>query len=217
MLLLIFIIGFWELIAFKNWVDPFIISSPSRIIKQLIALYENGSLFLHITTTLTETIYAFVLSTIIGLVIAIILYSIKALHKILEPYLVVLNSLPKIALGPLIIIWVGVGTKAIVTMGILICVIITIINLLNGAEFIPTLLQICYAISIGYLFVTILRVCDSLWPCIITHSIVNSLSIFNNNDSFVSAYIAPVFLIIIPILYTIYLRKKLEISKGENV
>ena len=92
-----------------------------------------------------------------------------------------------------------------------------IINLLNGAEFIPTLLQICYAISIGYLFVTILRVCDSLWPCIITHSIVNALSIFNNNDSFVSAYIAPAFLIIIPILYTIYLRKKLEISKGENV
>ena len=65
------------------------------------------------------------------------LYSFKFLHKVLEPYLVVLNSLPKIALGPLIIIWVGVGTKAIVTMGILICVIITIINLLNSYLEVP--------------------------------------------------------------------------------
>ena len=92
-----------------------------------------------------------------------------------------------------------------------------IINLLNGAEIIPTLLQICYAISIGFLFVTILRVSESLWPCIITHSIVNALSIFNNYDSFLSIYIAPIFLIIVPILYTIYLRKKFIIRKGENV
>lgn len=92
-----------------------------------------------------------------------------------------------------------------------------IINLLNGAELIPTLLQICYAISIGFLFVTILRVSESLWPCIITHSIVNALSIFNNDDSFLSIYIAPIFLIIIPILYTIYLRKNLNIRKGENI
>lgn len=131
-LLLIFIIGIWELSANLNWIDPFITSSPSRIIKQTIDLYETGNLFTHILTTLNETILAFVLSTIIGGVIAVLLFTISPIRKILEPYLIVLNSLPKIALGPLIIIWVGVGTKAIVTMGILICVIITIINLLNG-------------------------------------------------------------------------------------
>ena len=136
-LLLVFLIGFWELVAYKNWVDPFIISSPSRIVKQIVSLYENETLFLHISTTLNETILAFTLSTIIGLTIAIILYLAKALHRVLEPYLVILNSLPKIALGPLIIIWVGIGTKAIVTMGILICVIITIINLLNSYLEIP--------------------------------------------------------------------------------
>jgi NitT/TauT family transport system permease protein len=136
-LILILILGLWEFVAQKNIVDPFIISSPSRIVKQTILLYENGTLFLHINTTLTETIMAFLLSTIIGLAVAIILYSLKFLHRILEPYLVVLNSLPKIALGPLIIIWVGVGTKAIVTMGILICVIITIINLLNSYLEVP--------------------------------------------------------------------------------
>lgn len=136
-LILILILGVWEFVAQKNIVDPFIISSPSRIVKQTILLYENGTLFLHIKTTLFETVIAFLLSTLIGLFVAILLYSLKFLHRILEPYLVVLNSLPKIALGPLIIIWVGVGTKAIITMGILICVIITIINLLNSYLEVP--------------------------------------------------------------------------------
>lgn len=135
--LFIAIIGVWELVTYKNWVDPFIISSPSRVVKQTISLYNNGTLFLHIFTTLNETLWAFLLSTIIGLVIAIILYMIAPLRRILEPYLVILNSLPKIALGPLIIIWVGIGTSAIVTMGVLICVIITTINLLNGYLEVP--------------------------------------------------------------------------------
>ena len=136
-LLLVAIIGIWELVAYKNWVDPFIISSPSRIIKQTILLFESGSLMLHITTTLSETIYAFLLSTLIGFVIAILLFSASFARRVFEPYLVILNSLPKIALGPLIIIWVGVGTKAIVTMGILICVVITTINLLNSYLEVP--------------------------------------------------------------------------------
>lgn len=136
-ILLITIIGLWELIAYKNWVDPFIISSPSRIINQTRILIESGSLMIHISTTLTETIYAFLLSTIIGFVIAILLFSATFARRVFEPYLVILNSLPKIALGPLIIIWVGVGTKAIVTMGILICVVITTINLLNSYLEVP--------------------------------------------------------------------------------
>ena len=135
--LLLTLIGLWELVAYKNWVDPFIISSPSRIIKQTKILIESGSLTLHLTTTLKETIYAFLLSTLIGFVIAVILYTTNFVRRVFEPYIVVLNSLPKIALGPLIIIWVGVGTKAIVTMGILICVIITIINLLNSYLEVP--------------------------------------------------------------------------------
>ena len=131
-MLLVLIIGVWELVAHKAWVDPFIISSPSRVVKQNIELYENGTLFLHVLTTLNETVLAFVLSTLIGSAIAILLYLVAPIRRVLEPYLVILNSLPKIALGPLIIIWVGIGTKAIVTMGILICVVITTINLLNG-------------------------------------------------------------------------------------
>ena len=130
--MLIALLGIWELSATLGWADPFITSSPSRIINQTIELYNNGTLFKHILITLNETILAFALSTAIGAFIAILLFIISPLRRVLEPYLVILNSLPKIALGPLIIIWVGVGTKAIVTMGILICVVITTINLLNA-------------------------------------------------------------------------------------
>ncbi len=136
-LLLILLLGLWEGAARLGWVDPFITSSPSRIINQLAELYQNGTLFVHIGITLYETVLAFVLSTLIGLVIAILLFLISPMRRVLEPYLVILNSLPKISLGPLIIIWVGVGTSSIVTMGILICVVITTINLLNGYLEIP--------------------------------------------------------------------------------
>lgn len=131
-LLLVLIIGLWELSAQKNFIDPFITSSPSRVIKQIGELYSSGSLLKHISVTLYETILAFILSTIIGAVVAILLFMITPLQKVLEPYIIVLNSLPKIALGPLIIVWVGIGTKSIVTMGILICVVIATVNLLNG-------------------------------------------------------------------------------------
>ena len=81
-----------------------------------------------------------------------------------------------------------------------------IINLFNGANLVPTLLQVCYAISIGYLFVTIFNKSKSLIPCIITHALVNSLSIFNV-DNFISLYISSIFLIIFPIIYAIYINK----------
>ncbi len=83
-----------------------------------------------------------------------------------------------------------------------------IVNLLNGSELIPTLMQICYATAIGYLFVIIFYKSKSLVPCIITHCLVNSLSIFNVENT-VSLYIAPIFLTIIPLAYGIYINKKI--------
>ena len=84
-----------------------------------------------------------------------------------------------------------------------------IINLFNGADLVPTLMQVCYAISIGYLFVTIFHKSKSLIPCIITHALVNSLSIFNV-DNFISIYISPGFLIIVPVIYAIYINKNIN-------
>ena len=84
-----------------------------------------------------------------------------------------------------------------------------IINLLNGAELIPTLLQVCYATSIGFLFVIIFYKSKSLIPCIITHCLVDSLSIFNIENT-ISTYIAPVILTIVPIIYSIYISKTIK-------
>lgn len=136
-LLLILLIGIWELSASLNIIDPFITSSPSRIFNQIETLIADGSLWHHSWVTLYETILAFLISTIAGTLIALFLYTLPFIRRVLEPYLIVLNSLPKIALGPLIIVWMGTGTKAIVVMGILICIVITTISMLNGYLSVP--------------------------------------------------------------------------------
>lgn len=130
--ILILFFGLWELLAHLGTIDTFIFSSPSRIAKTIANLYSSGSLFTHIFTTLWEALIGFLIATLGGSLIAILLWWNETLRKILDPYIVVLNSLPKIALGPLIIIWVGIGTSAIVTMDILIMIIITIISMLNA-------------------------------------------------------------------------------------
>lgn len=81
-----------------------------------------------------------------------------------------------------------------------------IVNLLNGADVIPTLLQICYATAIGFLFVIIFYKSKSLVPCIIAHSLTNSLSIFSGENEMLS-YVASVFLIIVPLIYAVYISK----------
>lgn len=81
-----------------------------------------------------------------------------------------------------------------------------IVNLLNGADVIPTLLQICYATSIGFLFVMIFYKSKSLVPCIITHSLINSLSIFGSANEALT-YVTSVFLIVVPLVYVFYINK----------
>ena len=122
----------WELSATLGWVNPFITSSPSRIVITITDLYKNGSLFYHISTTLKETLLGFFLAVVLGYSIALLLWWSEIFRKISEPYLVVLNALPKIALGPLIIIWCGTGSKAIIFMTVLIGLIVAILNMLGG-------------------------------------------------------------------------------------
>lgn len=130
--ILISLVGIWEILAINGLIDTFILSSPSRIARTISELYHSGSLFYHIFTTLKEAIIGFLIATIGGYLIAIILWWNDYIRRILDPYIVVLNSLPKIALGPIIIIWVGVGTSSIVTMDILIMIVISIITMLNA-------------------------------------------------------------------------------------
>ena len=118
----------WQILADTNVINTFITSSPKEVINTLIKLNNEG-LFEHIFVTVYETIFSFTLGTIIGLVIATILWWNNYLFKIFDPYLTILNSLPKVALGPIIIIWCGSGIKSIIIMALLISVIITIINI----------------------------------------------------------------------------------------
>lgn len=131
-LLLVVLLGAWELLADQKVVDPFITSSPSRIVKTLATLFLEGSLFYHIGVTLLETVCGFIIAVALGCSVALLLWWSERTRKILEPYLVVLNALPKIALGPLVIIWCGTGARAIVTITVLIGVILSIMNMLNG-------------------------------------------------------------------------------------
>lgn len=82
-----------------------------------------------------------------------------------------------------------------------------IVNLLNGADVVPTLVQVCYAVVIGFLFVTIFNKSKSLIPCIITHIAVNSLSVLGVNSTGISTYLIPIILIIISISYTVFINK----------
>jgi len=134
MQILIFVIFtiIWQLLADNNIINTFITSSPKRIINTIIELYNLNNLFKHIFITVYEVIISFSLGTIIGLVIATILWNNNTLARIIDPYLTILNSLPKVALGPIIIIWVGAKTSSIIIMALLISSIIAIINIYEG-------------------------------------------------------------------------------------
>lgn len=132
--ILIFItfIIIWELLAKYKIINTFLASSPSLIFKTIINLAKDNNLFNHILVTLYETLISFTLSIIIGIIIASILWWNNFLSKVLDPYLTILNSLPKVALGPILIIWIGANVKSIIFMALLIATIISIITILNG-------------------------------------------------------------------------------------
>ena len=129
---LLLMLAVWELAAQLEWIDSFITSSPSRIWNTLVELIGNGTLWHHAAVSTLETLAGFAIGTALGYLIAVILWWNNFLKDVFEPYVVVLNSLPKIALGPIIIIWAGTGKASIITMAVLISVVITTITILNG-------------------------------------------------------------------------------------
>jgi len=132
--ILIVFFAAWEILARYKIIDPFLVSQPSRMFKFLLKLYHEGDLFRHIWVTCYETIAGFVIGTIVGTVIAILLWWSDFICKVLEPYLVVLNALPKIALGPILIFWIGNGQAAIIMIALTISLIVTIISVLSGFQ-----------------------------------------------------------------------------------
>ena len=131
-MLIILFLALWELSASFGWLDSFIFSSPSRIILCLIQMTGDGSLFLHTGITLLETLVSFLAVVIIGLAAALLLWFWRSLAEILEPFLVMLNSLPKSALAPLLIVWLGNNMNTIIVAAVSVALFGSILTLYTG-------------------------------------------------------------------------------------
>ena len=130
--LLVVFLCLWEIAADSGRIDAFIFSCPSRLIRTCLSMCRDGSLFLHTGITLAETLISFLLVLVIGTLAAILLWLSRQFSEITEPYLVVLNSLPKSALAPLLIVWLGANMRTIITAGISVAIFGTIISLYTG-------------------------------------------------------------------------------------
>lgn len=148
LLLVVLFFGLWELAARKEWIDVFFFSSPGDIVRYLYQMLIDYSFFTNTGITLLETIVSFLLVTLLSLLVATLLWYVSSLAEILEPYLVVLNSLPKSALAPLLIVWLGTGTNTIIVAGISVAVFGSIISLYTGfCQSDPEMLKLIYTLG----------------------------------------------------------------------
>ncbi|MBQ7839268.1 MAG: ABC transporter permease [Lachnospiraceae bacterium] len=146
-ILILFLI-FWEFAANCGIIDSFFFSSPSRVAKCFLSMVNEKSLFSHIGVTLFETVVSFLLVSLLSLAAATILWYSRKLSEILEPYLVVLNSLPKSALAPLLIVWLGTGINTIIVAGISVAIFGAVINLYTGfLQVDPEKLKLIYTLG----------------------------------------------------------------------
>ena len=138
--LLIFVCFFslWELAGRREWVDPLLFSYPSKVWNLFITKISDGTLLPHIGVTLFETVLGFILGTLLGAILAALLWWSARLSKVLDPYLVILNAMPKVALGPILIVGLGPGFVSIIAMGTIISVIITTIVVFTSFKEVDT-------------------------------------------------------------------------------
>ena len=131
MLVLIFL-GLWEYLSARKIINAFIFSAPSKIVKVIMELYVKDNLFQHIWVTLKEVLISFGVGFILSMILAIIFYSFDMVYKIFDPFITMLNSLPKVAIGPLILIWCGANIKSVIIMALLINLIVSVITIYTG-------------------------------------------------------------------------------------
>ncbi|MFD2208179.1 ABC transporter permease [Virgibacillus halophilus] len=131
-LILVVFIGIWELASRLEWIDPLLFSSPTHIVQLLMDKFANGTIIRHIGVTVMETLLGFIIGTVLGILLASSLWTSKRISNVMDPYLVIMNAMPKVALGPIIIVALGPGYVAIIAMGAIISVIITTIVIYSG-------------------------------------------------------------------------------------
>ena len=128
LLLLFGFLFLWEIAARQEWIDTFLFSNPSAIAKIFWQYFTNGTIWLHIGITMWETLLGFLIGTIAGLIIAVLMWWFPLAAKILDPFLVVLNALPKTALAPIVIVWFGAGISGIIAVAVFISIIVTVLS-----------------------------------------------------------------------------------------
>lgn len=133
-LVFVIFLGLWEFSSRKGLIDSFIFSSPSLIWQSFYEMCRDHSLFPHLWVTLTETLASFFLVVVLGAGTAILLWCCPRFAKVMEPYLVVLNSLPKSALAPLLIVWLGANERTIIVSGMSVAIFGSILNLYTGFQ-----------------------------------------------------------------------------------
>ena len=129
-LLALFII-IWELLSRFNIINGFLFSKPSSIMKLLNDYIKGGTIYRHLGISILETVLGLVIGTTIGIIIAIIIWWFPFIAKVLDPFLIILNALPKTALAPILIIWAGTGIKGITVVAMSISLVLTIITAYN--------------------------------------------------------------------------------------
>ena len=134
LLLLVILFVAWEVTTHYRILDPLIFSSPLSVVELFIKKVTDGTLLPHLIVTLTETVVGFLLGTLLGTLLAISLWSSNTLAKVMDPYLVVLNAMPKVAIGPIILVIFGPNVLAVLVMGILISVIISTIVIFSAFQ-----------------------------------------------------------------------------------
>lgn len=127
MFILILFLGLWQVLSDKGVINSFIFSSPYKVMMSIKGLLVSGELYIHVLTTLKEIMLSFTIGSLLGFILAVIFYLVP-----FYPYLTLLNSLPKVSLGPILIIWLGANMKSIVVMSLLINVIVTLVTIYNG-------------------------------------------------------------------------------------
>ena len=138
----------WEACARTGVINAFIFSSPSRIVRCFFSMVLDGSIFLHTGVTILETLVSFFFVTAVGILGAVALWSSKSLAQIWEPFLVLLNSLPKSALAPLLIVWLGANLKSVIVSGISVAIFGTVLNLYTGfCEVDPDKIKLIYTLQ----------------------------------------------------------------------
>jgi NitT/TauT family transport system permease protein len=133
-LLLMLVLSAWQGAVAAGLADPAFVSTPTGVAQSLWTLFRSGEVVPHLGTTLSEMVIAFGLSVIFGIASAIVLDRNDWLNRIIAPFLTALNSMPRIALGPLFILWFGIGMASKVMLAFSLGYFIMLLSTLGGLK-----------------------------------------------------------------------------------